>query len=51
MVNAVAKVKALGVCENPAILDDGGNPEGFSRMDRAADRHRPEPRLIRRRLL
>jgi uncharacterized protein GlcG (DUF336 family) len=36
MVNAaVAKAKQLGVCENVAILDDGGNLKGFSRMDGA----------------
>jgi uncharacterized protein GlcG (DUF336 family) len=32
---AVAKARALGVCENVAILDDGGNLKGFSRMDGA----------------
>ena len=34
MVNAaVAKARALGVAENVAILDDGGNLKAFSRMD------------------
>ena len=33
MVNAaVAKAKELGVTENVAILDDGGNLKAFSRM-------------------
>src|SRR3984885_13417718 len=36
MVNeAVAKAKALGVSENVAILDDGGNLKAFIRMDGA----------------
>ncbi len=34
MVNAaVAKARELGVTENIAILDDGGNLKAFSRMD------------------
>jgi uncharacterized protein GlcG (DUF336 family) len=34
MVNAaVAKARKLGVAENVAILDDGGNLKAFSRMD------------------
>jgi uncharacterized protein GlcG (DUF336 family) len=37
MVNAaVAKARELGVAENVAILDDGGNPKAFSRMDGAS---------------
>ena len=36
MVNAaVAKAKELGVSENVAILDDGGNLKAFGRMDGA----------------
>jgi uncharacterized protein GlcG (DUF336 family) len=36
MVNeAVAKAKTIGVSENVAILDDGGNLKAFSRMDGA----------------
>ena len=33
---ALAKARALGVSENVAILDDGGNLKAFSRMDGAA---------------
>src|SRR5258705_4704327 len=37
MVNAaVAKARQLGVNENVAILDDGGNLKGFNRMDGAS---------------
>jgi uncharacterized protein GlcG (DUF336 family) len=37
MVNAaVTKARALGVAENVAILDDGGNLKTFSRMDGAS---------------
>ena len=32
---AVAKARNLGVAENVAILDDGGNLKAFGRMDRA----------------
>ena len=32
---AVAKSKEIGVSENVAILDDGGNLKAFSRMDGA----------------
>jgi uncharacterized protein GlcG (DUF336 family) len=36
MVNAaVAKARELGVAENVAILDDGGNLKAFTRMDGA----------------
>src|SRR4030088_1342989 len=36
MVNAaVAKAREIGVSENVAILDDGGNLKAFSRMDGA----------------
>src|SRR3982075_4374568 len=33
---AVAKARKIGVSENVAILDDGGNLKAFSRMDGAA---------------
>jgi uncharacterized protein GlcG (DUF336 family) len=37
MVNAaVAKAREIGVNENVAILDDGGNLKAFSRMDGAS---------------
>jgi len=32
---AVAKARKIGVSENVAILDDGGNLKAFSRMDGA----------------
>ena len=32
---ALAKARAIGVSENVAILDDGGNLKAFSRMDGA----------------
>ena len=32
---AVAKARELGVSENVAVLDDGGNLKAFSRMDGA----------------
>ena len=36
MVDAVlAKAREIGVTENVAILDDGGNLKAFSRMDGA----------------
>jgi uncharacterized protein GlcG (DUF336 family) len=34
---AVAKARKIGVSENVAILDDGGNLKAFSRMDGAPD--------------
>src|SRR5712675_2751609 len=33
---AVAKAREIGVCENVAILDDGGNLKAFRRMDGAS---------------
>ena len=37
MVNAaLAKARQLGVTENVAILDDGGNLKAFARMDGAS---------------
>ena len=33
---ALAKARSLGVAENVAILDDGGNLKAFSRMDGAS---------------
>jgi uncharacterized protein GlcG (DUF336 family) len=32
---AVAKARKIGVAENVAILDDGGNLKAFGRMDEA----------------
>jgi hypothetical protein len=40
---AVAKARQMGVAENIAILDDGGNLKAFSRMDGA-----PIPSRLRR---
>ena len=38
MVNeAVAKAREIGVTENVAILDDGGNLKAFDRMDGGPD--------------
>ena len=34
---AMAKASQLGVAENVAILDDGGNLKAFSRMDGGPD--------------
>jgi uncharacterized protein GlcG (DUF336 family) len=34
---AVAKARELGVTENVAILDDGGNLKAFSRMEWGLD--------------
>ena len=34
---ALAKAKKIGVSENVAILDDGGNLKAFGRMDGAVD--------------
>ena len=36
VAEAIAKASALGVSENVAILDDGGNLKAFSRMDGAS---------------
>ncbi len=35
LAGAVAKAREIGVSENVAILDDGGNLKAFSRMDGA----------------
>jgi len=35
VAEAVAKARELGVAENVAVLDDGGNLKAFSRMDGA----------------
>ncbi len=35
LAEAVAKAREIGVSENVAILDDGGNLKAFSRMDGA----------------
>ena len=35
VAEAVAKAKEIGVTENVAILDDGGNLKAFGRMDGA----------------
>jgi uncharacterized protein GlcG (DUF336 family) len=37
---AVAKARELGVTENVAILDEGGNLKAFGRMDGADPLHR-----------
>jgi uncharacterized protein GlcG (DUF336 family) len=37
---AVAKAREIGVTENVAILDDGGNLKAFSRMDGPNPLHR-----------
>jgi uncharacterized protein GlcG (DUF336 family) len=37
VIEAMAKARELGVTENVAILDDGGNLKAFGRMDGGAD--------------